>query len=183
VIDKSATELEKANPRYRKIEADAAGDNEQFRRCTGDRQFDLILTHMLLEHIEDPLQAHRNFYGALKPGGRCVHIYPSPNNLPLALNRFLPEALSARLLGFAQPDRELAKFRAYYRLCGAPSAALCALFEEIGYSIHRHTGYIGHNYYERFKAAAWLEIRMRKMAHRLRLPLTSGCLLVLDKRA
>jgi SAM-dependent methyltransferase len=187
VIDKSAAELEKINPRYRTIEADAAGDYGEFRARTAGRRFDLIITHMLLEHIENPLQAHRNFYGALNPGGRCVHIYPSPNSLPLALNRLLPDALSARLLAFAQPDRELAgagrKFKAYYRLCGAPTTALCSVFEEIGYTVCQYTGYIGHNYYERCAPAAALERRMRKHVLRLGMPLTSGCLLVLDKPA
>ncbi len=135
--------------------------DDMFREQIADQKFDLIFSHMLLEHLENPLQAHRNFYDALKPGGRCVHIYPSPNNLPLALNRLLPEAIAARLIKIAQPTRELAsarpKFKAYYRMCGAPGAALSAAFEAIGYTVIRHTGYIGHTYYERFKPAAALE--------------------------
>ena len=94
LIDKSTSELKRADPIYDKIEADAASSNDVFQKQIAGRKFDLIFSHMLLEHIEDPLQAHRNFFNALNPGGRCVHIYPSPNNLPLALNRLLPEAIT-----------------------------------------------------------------------------------------
>jgi SAM-dependent methyltransferase len=185
LIDQSPTELEKAAPIYDKIEADATGGNDAFQKQIGGRKFDLIFSHMFLEHIEDPMQAHRNFYGALNPGGRCVHIYPSPNNLPLTLNRLLPEAISRYLLKVAQPGRDLEgsqrKFKAYYRMCGAPNPALSAAFEKIGYAVEIHTGYVGHPYYERFGPAAALEKRLRKIVHRLQLPLTAGCLLVLEK--
>jgi SAM-dependent methyltransferase len=183
LVDKSPSELGKANPLYNKIEADAGSDT--FRRQIGDRQFDLIFSYMLLEHIANPLQAHRNFHAALKPGGRCVHFYTSPNNLPLAVNRLLPESISAGLLKIAQPNRNAErsrpKFKAYYRMCGAPRAALTAQLEEIGYTVIRHTGYIGHTYYERFGLAAALERRVRRIAHKFRLPLITGCLLVLRK--
>lgn len=183
LIDKSGAELEKANTRYTKIEADATSDVFQAR--IGNEKFDLIFSHMFLEHIEKPALAHRNFYSVLNPGGRCVHIYPSPNNLPLTLNRVLPESISAYMVKLAQPFRKLdgsqRKFKAYYRMCGAPSAALTATFENMGYSVCRHTGYIGHTYYERIRPVAALERQIRRILHRLQLPMTSGCLLVLEK--
>lgn len=186
LIDKSASELKKANALYNKIEADADSGNDIFQKQIAGRKFDLVFSHMFLEHIENPMQAHRNFYSALNPGGRCVHMYPSPNNLPLALNRLLPAAVSVYLVKMAQPARDLEgsrrKFKAYYRMCGAPSSALSAAFEEIGYTVNQHTGYIGHTYYERFKPAAILERQMRRIVHKFQLPLTSGCLLVLEKR-
>lgn len=187
LIDKSGAELLKANCLYRKIEADATSDSETFQNAISGRKFDLIFSHMFLEHIENPVQAHKNFYDALNPGGRCVHFYPSPNNLPLVLNRLLPEAVSIYLLKIAQPTRDLegagGKFKAFYKMCGAPNAALAAVFEDIGYTIVQHTGYIGHGYYERFKSVAAFERRLRNIIHKLRIPLTSGCLLVLEKRA
>ncbi|MDB5809342.1 MAG: Methyltransferase domain protein [Betaproteobacteria bacterium] len=185
VLDKSMAELMKADSCGEKVEVDAIGSGDAFLAGIGDRRFDLIFSHMFLEHIDNPIQAHVNFYAALKPGGICVHIYPSPNNLPLALNRFLPESVSSVLIKVAQPGRDFAssqkKFKAYYRLCGAPGPKISAVFEKIGYKIARHTGYIGHNYYARFEPAAMLETRLRKLIHRLQLPLTSGCLLVLEK--
>jgi SAM-dependent methyltransferase len=185
LIDISTSELKKANLLYNKIEADATGSNKMFQKQIAGQKFDLIFSHMFLEHIENPIQAHWNFYSVLNPGGRCVHIYPSPNNLPLTLNRLLPELISVYLLRIAQPARDLEgrqrKFRAYYRMCGAPSSGLTAEFEAIGYTVRRHTGYIGHAYYERFKPAAMLERQLRKLILRFHLPLTSGCLLELEK--
>ena len=186
LIDKSAIELGKAPAGYVKIEADAAGSDDVFRQQLGGRKFDLIFSHMLLEHIEDPMQVHRNFYNALNPGGRCIHIYPSPNNLPLALNRVLPEKISGYFLRVAQPTRDLEglqkKFKAYYRMCGAPGPELTAKFEAIGYTVRQHTGYIGHDYYQRFEPLAKFEKKLRLLIHKLGLPLTSGCLLDLEKR-
>ena len=187
LIDRSISELGKAGALNNKIQADATSGADLFQQQIGGRKFDLIFSHMLLEHIENPMQAHRNFYSALKPGGRCVHFYPSPNNLPLTLNRLLPEAISVYLVKIAQPTRDLAgsqrKFKAYYRMCGAPNAALSAAFEAIGYTVVRHTGFIGHTYYARCKPAAMLERIMRRIIHKCQLPLTSGCLLVLEKSA
>jgi SAM-dependent methyltransferase len=185
LIDNSAAELKKANSLYNKIEADAAGSNDIFQKQISNQKFDFIFSHMFLEHIEDPMQAHRNFYSALNPGGRCVHIYPSPNNLPLVLNRLLPESMSTYLVRIAQPARNLEgsqrKFKGYYRMCGAPTPALRAKLEEIGFIVRQHTGFIGHNYYDRFQFTAMLERRLRRIIHRLQLPLTSGCLLALEK--
>jgi SAM-dependent methyltransferase len=185
VLDKSTAELKKTRASCTTIEVSVTGDGDEFRRATAGRKFDLIISHMLLEHLDDPLQAHRNFFDALNRGGRCVHIYPSPNNLPLALNRLLPEAVSSRLLKLAQPGRDLGgasrKFKAYYRMCGAPSLRLAATFEKLGYAIVQHTGYVGHTYYERCEPAAALERRLRKIILKFQWPLTCGCLLILQK--
>jgi SAM-dependent methyltransferase len=185
LLDNSVSELKKAGAHYKTIEADATSHDDEFRRHTADRKFDLIVSHMLLEHLDNPLQAHRNFYNALNPDGRCVHIYPSPNNLPLALNRLLPQAVSACLLKLAQPGRDLGgarrKFKAYYRMCGAPSRTLTAAFEALGYTVVQHTGYVGHTYYERCKPVAALERRLRTLILKFQWPCTCGCLLVLDK--
>ena len=185
LIDRSPSELAKADAHCEKIEADACADTGAFLQQIGDRRFDLIFSHMLLEHLRDTRQAHINFFHALNPGGRCVHLYPSPNNLPLALNRLLPETVARTLIKFAQPLRDLEgsqqKFAAYYRMCGAPRPALTTAFEEMGYTVETHVGFIGHTYYERFPPLAALETRARRVIHRLGLPLTSGCLLVLRR--
>lgn len=185
LIDKSVDELRKANAVFEKIHADATTSNDVFQKQIAGRKFDLIFSHMLLEHLENPFQAHKNFYAALNPGGRCVHFYPSPNNLPLALNRYLPEAVTALLLRFAQPLRDMEgtqrKFKAYYRMCGAPSLKLTRTFEAIGYAVDQHIGYVGHPYYERFTPAAFIEKRLRRALCRFGIPMTGGCLLVLQK--
>jgi hypothetical protein len=85
----------------------------------------------------------------------------------------------------AQPTRDLrgreAKFRAYYRACGPPSKALHSRLERLGYVVRAHTGYVGHPYYDRFVLAARLERLARKGLLRLGIPMTSACLLILER--
>ena len=185
VIDISEEELNKTNPVYKKMRADVTLDTEQFETLLGDTRFDLIFSHMFLEHIENPIQAHKNFFRMLKPGGIAVHLYPSPNNLPLSVNRLLPERVSTTLLKIASPTRDLdgeqGKFPAYYKYCGSPSDSTRRLFAEIGYSVLSYTGYIGHGYYSRFRAFASIEKAARNFFLKYGIPLTSNCMLILQK--
>jgi SAM-dependent methyltransferase len=185
VIDISNDELDKAGAGYTKVCADITLPPARFLPLLGGRRFDLIFSHMLLEHIEQPEIAHRNLWLALRPGGIAVHFYPSPYNLPLALNRVLPEAISRLLVRVAQPNRDLegqeGKFRAYYRDCGPPSNGLHSTWERLGYVVRDHTGYVGHPYYDRSELGARLERLARKALLRLGMPLTSACLLVLER--
>ena len=145
-----------------------------------------MFSHMLFEHIEAPLVAHQNIYSALVPGGLAIHLYASANNLPLALNRLLPEWLGRLVVKIAQPERDLTghqvKFPAYYKLCGNPSRRLHEQFERIGYTVIRHTSYIGHGYYRRFPLLRDIEYACRRPFLKAGIPLTSAHLLILKKQ-
>ena len=186
VLDISREELAKAPAYCEKIQIDITAPAEEFRAKVGQDRFDLVFSHMFLEHIKAPLLAHRNIHSVLRPGGIAIHFYPSPNNVPLALNRLIPESLSSRLVRLAQPQRDLGgiqgKFPAYYAMCGLPSKKLHAQLEGIGYNVIRHTGFIGHGYYRRFPVLRDLEHAMRRILLTARLPLTSAILLILEKR-
>jgi len=185
VLDISREELAKAPAYCEKIEIDITAPAGKFRGKVGQDRFDLVFSHMFLEHIKAPLLAHQNIHSMLRPGGIAIHFYPSPNNVPLALNRLIPEGLSSRLVRLAQPQRDLGgiqgKFPAYYSMCGLPSRQLHARFEAIGYKVIRHTGFIGHGYYSRFPVVRDIELAMRKILLAARLPLTSAMLLILQK--
>src|SRR5262245_2639792 len=147
VLDISKTELSKAPSWCNRLEADI-----ESRNFNPDMlgKFDLVFSHMLLEHIKDPIQAHKNINGLLKRNGLAVHFYPSPHNLPLFINRLVPETLSRMLVNFFQPTRDKVydvKFPAYYKLCGASDHRLRSILEPLGYSVEEHVGYIGHSYY------------------------------------
>jgi hypothetical protein len=141
---------------------------------------------MFLEHVKNPLQVHRNIHSMLRRGGVAIHFYPSPNNLPLALNRLIPQGLSRRLVRVAQPQRDLSgiqgKFPAYYEMCGQPSAKLHARFGELGFKVIQHTGFIGHGYYSRFPAVRDIEVALRRVLLGARVPLTSAMLLILERQ-
>ena len=185
LLDISADELGKSPPHCRKICVDVTASPAEFRASVSAGQFDMVVTHNFLEHVRDPAAVHRNIFSALQPGGIAVHFFPTPNNLPLLVNRLTPNWLSRRIVKVFQPRRDLAghegKFPAYYRWCGAPSARRCTRYEAIGYEVLRYVGYIGHSYYDHLGVLSRLEVGMRSTLAARGIPLTSCALLVLRK--
>lgn len=186
VFDISKDELGKAPRQYSKVQMDIACAPADFEAKNVRRDFDLLFSHMFLEHIDNSEQAHRNFSRMLKPGGLSVHFYPSPNNFPLALNRVIPESVSTGLVRVLQTHRDVdghqGKFKAFYRNCGAPSGKLEARFNALGFDLIQHTGYVGHHYYKRIPPLAALEKQLRAMLLKMQVPMTTYNLLMLRKR-
>jgi hypothetical protein len=186
LVDISQGELDKAPVHYTsKICVDMGASREEFGAALSGRTFDMAFSHMFLEHAQDPRQVHLNIGQSLRERGLAIHFYPSANNLPLALNRLLPESVSASLLRFAHPRRDLdgkqGKFPAYYRMCGNRSPSLHARFREFGYEVLIHTGFVGHNYYSRIRLLDKMEQSMRGPLIRMGIGLTTFQLLVLRK--
>ena len=186
LMDISREELNKAPSHYTsKICVDVCSDSGKFFDAVGRTDFDLVFSHMFLEHIRNPVQVHKNLHVLLKRNGIAVHMYPSANNLPLTLNRVLPERITRAMVRIAQPHRDLdgqyGKFPAYYRMCGNPNPRLRSLFEQIGYAVVAHTGFIGHWYYKRIPGLNKFELMMRQLLLKYRIGMTSVQLLVLRK--
>ncbi|MFZ1867501.1 MAG: methyltransferase domain-containing protein [Steroidobacteraceae bacterium] len=185
VLDISQAELDKAPDYCRKITVDLTAPRAEFLAKIGDARFDLVFSCMFLEHLSAPMLAHGNIFSALAPGGVAIHMYPSPNNLPLTLNRVMPDWATDLLIRISQPKRDLSgqqrKFPAYYKMCGNASRRLHGRFEGLGYTVARHTSYIGHWYYDRFPLLREIERACRKPLVRARLGLTSAHLLILQK--
>jgi len=187
VFDISREELDKAPPQFDKVQMDISCGDATFKTKGVRKDFDLLFSHMFLEHIEKPEQAHRNFARMLNPGGMSVHFYPSPNNFPLTLNRVIPESVSTGLVRVLQNTRDVdgqqGKFRAFYRNCGAPSAKLEAKFNDLGFDLVQHTGYVGHHYYKRIAPLAALEKQLRGVLLTMRVPMTTYNLLMLKRKS
>jgi SAM-dependent methyltransferase len=186
LVDISQTELDKAPEYYTtKICIDVTSPTDTFLAKVGERNFDMAFSHMFLEHIDNPVQAHKNIRSLLKIGGLAVHLYPSPNNLPLAINRIVPEWLSTRMVKLAQPERDLrgrlGKFPAYYKLCGNRSRKLHELFEGVGYKVLVHTGFVGHEYYARVPIIRNIELMARRLLINAGIRMTSFQLLIMEK--
>jgi SAM-dependent methyltransferase len=184
VLDIDMGELAKAPSWCKRLKVDIASRDKNFIAPDMLESFDLVFSHMLLEHIKDATQAHKNIAMLLKKSGMAVHFFPSPHNLPLFVNRIVPEWLSRKLVEFFQPNRDRVydvKFPAYYVLCGTPSKRLMKIFRSLGYMVEEHVGYIGHNYYERFFVTRKMELFARRLILRLNLPLTSTVHIVLRK--
>lgn len=155
VLDISEVELAKAPAEYTKIVADISARDFQ---CA--RQFDVVFTKFLAEHVRDGEQFHRNVYSMLKPGGFAMHLFPTLYALPFLANRLLPENLGRLALKLFFPGRvygDEGKFPAYYRWCCGPTAAQIARLEGIGFRVLRYTGYFGHPYYKRVPGLRALE--------------------------
>lgn len=83
-----------------------------------DNSVDLLVSHDLLEHIDDPKLFFSESKRILKPGGFFIHLLPS-KFAPFALiNQCLPSALSKRILSsLFSESRGIGGFPARYRLC------------------------------------------------------------------
>jgi SAM-dependent methyltransferase len=187
LLDISQAELDKAPAYFRKIQVDMTAAPEDFSARVGQSRFDIVCSHFFLEHVRDPIVVHRNIHSALKPGGLAIHFFPTPNSIPLAVNRLLPESVGQFLIAVFHPVRDLkgkeGKFPAYYRMCGNPSERVHAVFAGIGYDVMQHTGYIGHGYYDRFGPLRRCERAFRTILLNAKIPMTSDALLVLRKRS
>jgi SAM-dependent methyltransferase len=186
LLDISRIELDKASSFYRKIEVDLTAPAKDFLASIGSARFDIVYSHFFLEHVRDPIAVHRNIHAALNPGGLAIHFFPTPNNFPLAVNRLIPDWVSSFLVTFAQPERDRSgiqgKFPAYYAMCSNSSVQSCAKFRSLGFDVIRHTGYIGHGYYDRVAPLRRLERALRPILLKAGIPLTADALLVLRKQ-
>jgi SAM-dependent methyltransferase len=182
LADISMKELKKADPKkYTHFYcADLTSDISNI-----NKKYDLVFSHMFLEHIKNPDGIHRNIAKLLKSEGIAIHLYPSHYNFPLFLNRILPECLSDLLLRIVQPHRykdgKHLKFPAFYKRCGPPGASLEIYFAEMGFQTLEHAGFVGHDYYARFSFLALIEKRIRRILLFCKIPMISYNVLVLKK--
>lgn len=185
LIDVSERELAKAPSSYEKICVDVSAAPEIVNRAVGGKKFDIVFSHMLHEHLKNPEAMHRNIFEMLNPGGVSIHLFPASYNVPLFLNRILPENVSYLATRIMQPNRDhhgrKAKFPAYYRLCGPPSKALQRKFESLGFIVEEHVGYVGHSYYDVIPPIAWVERQVRPILVAGGIPMVSNVKLILKK--
>lgn len=186
VLDISERELGKAFADYSKLTVDMCAPASEFDARVSRNSYDLVFTHNFLEHIAQPEAVHRNIRSMLKQGGMAIHMFPCSSNVPLALNKHLPEGITRALVRIAQPKRDVAgkesKFKAYYELCGAPSQRREKIYEGFGFDVVVYKGFIGHGYYERVPLLRDVERALRKPLASLNISLVSNALLILRKR-
>lgn len=185
LLDISPVELEKAPSHLQKIQVDLTTSPKDFEARVGRNKFDIVFSHFFLEHVRNPRLVHQNIHTALKPGGIAIHFFPTPNILPLVINRLIPERVGGGLIGIFHPARDRkgkqGKFPAYYKWCGNPSKKTHTDFQRLGYAVIQHTGYIGHEYYDRFAPLRLCERALRSLLFKAKIPMTADALLVLRK--
>jgi SAM-dependent methyltransferase len=155
--DLCAEELEKADPAFERLVLDLSGESVD-PALLGT--FDIVLSHMVCEHIQDGEQFHRNISSLLRPGGLSVHFVAALGNLPMLANRLIPGWFSDFLQKtFAPRDAHRhRKFKAYYSWSRGPTPAMIQRFQSLGFEVLVYNGYFGHDYYKaRLKPLHWLE--------------------------
>jgi len=86
-----------------------------------DASVDVVATRSVLEHLSGSGAIFGEIHRVLRPGGVCLHVFPT-GYAPFALiNRLLPNALARRLLHTLFPEwASECGFRAYYNDCHFP---------------------------------------------------------------
>jgi len=101
-----------------------------------DDSVDLIVSRSVLEHLESQESFFRESYRILKPGGKCIHFFPS-KFAPFALiNQALPGAVARRLVqGLYDESKGILGFPAHYH--GTYRSAFDRILAEEGFTIER----------------------------------------------
>ena len=179
ILDISESQLQKAPGNYHQIVADASSPEFSM-----DRKFDLIFSRMVVGHIRDVEQFHKNIHKILTEEGRAVHFFSTLYSFPFFVNYILHEKITDTLLDiFAPRDKyRHAKLPAYYNWCRGPLVSLIKKYNNSGYDVVEYVGYFGHDYYERFKFLNELHnIYTRYLLKRPVALLTSYAIVILKK--
>ncbi len=179
LLDVDERELAKAPEGYQKLRADVC---MLPRELAG--RFDLVVSRMVLEHLDDAERVHRSVLGVLRPGGLAFHFFPTLYALPFVANRLMSEHWSARLLTALAPrdPQRAGKFPAHYRWCRGPSRPQIERFERVGFEVVAYRGFFGHDYYARIPLVRHVERLANRLLVRHPLPcLTSYAQVLLRK--
>jgi SAM-dependent methyltransferase len=101
-------------------------------------EVDLLVTRSVLEHLPDVARFIENSARVIKPGGHCIHLFPS-KFAPFALiNQALPNRAAAKVVHFLRPGSEnVLGFPTFYDR--TYRSAITALLEDAGFSIVEET--------------------------------------------
>jgi ubiquinone/menaquinone biosynthesis C-methylase UbiE len=101
-------------------------------------EVDLLVTRSVLEHLPDVRRFIENSARVIRPGGYCIHLFPS-KFAPFALiNQALPSRVSATLVHFVRPGTEnVLGFPTFYDR--TYRSAVKSMLEETGFSVVEET--------------------------------------------
>ena len=123
-LDICASELAEAPPgSYDNIIVGDVG------KTTVNGVYDLIISHTVMEHVEDTQAAIRNLSGALAPNGTMVHFLPCGNAVFARANLIIGNRVARFILSLPYPKlRSKNGFPAYYNHCSPKKLpGLCKL--------------------------------------------------------
>lgn len=177
IVDPDKSELDKAPDDVTKI----ATDVQEF---SDNSKYDLILSKMVLEHVENPDSFHKKVYNLLSSGGKAIHFFACRNSLPAFANRFLSEQFGNRILKLLK-NRDLVeapKYEAFYRRTLGGFDKQISYFENMGFQVEIYNSYVGHTYLTNLPLLKQLEQIYTILLSRFKLKyLTTVALVVLSK--
>lgn len=177
IVDPDPTELEKAPIDIKKI-------NLKVQDLKVENKFDLILSKMVLEHIQEPDSFHKNILELLEHDGIVVHFFACRHSIPAMINRFFPEFvgdLILRMIGNRHLE-ESPKYKAFYKNTKGHIRSQIEYFENLGYKIQEYHSFVGHKYLQKIPILAFVERRYNGLLTKLKAKnLTTVALIVLSK--
>jgi SAM-dependent methyltransferase len=115
--------------------------------------YDMMISRMVFEHVENVPQAWANIYQLLRPGGVGLCFIPTLYALPFAINHLIPESVSSRIVKSLFPNRSAdggdPKFPARYEWCFGSERKLRRMLDPIGFSDVHVLPFWGHGYFKR----------------------------------
>jgi SAM-dependent methyltransferase len=90
-------------------------------RALEGNSYDVIYSHMVAEHVANPIEFLSQQLKLLKPDGVIIHSTLSRWSLPAVANRLLPKFLAKRVLGILRTKRSDDEvFKAFYQMNSKP---------------------------------------------------------------
>jgi len=157
IVDPDQAELIKAPNDVIKMK----GTVQEFK---SDIKYDLIISRMVLEHVEDPDSFHASVLDLLKPNGKAIHFFAGRHSLPALVNRILPEFAGDTILKLLK-NRDLdqsPKYDAHYRRTKGHTKSQIEYFQDLGYSIESYSSFVGHKYLASLPIIGYLEKQYSK---------------------
>ena len=177
IIDPDLKELEKAPEDVKKL-------NLLLENIDVDKQYDLVLTKMVLEHVEYPEAFHKKVYDILKPNGKVIHFFACRHSIPSFVNRILPEKIGDDILKLISNRdlKESPKYPAFYLKTKGYSKGQINFFEGLEFSVVKYNSFVGHKYFKKIPGLAFIERLYTKILLILNLKSLSTVALVVLKK-
>ena len=142
-VDVDGAEIARSPVSYPHFVTDVSSDRNEI-----DKNFDVIFSRFVCEHIRDAERFYCNIYELLNDEGVSLHLFPNLFSAPFLANFLMSDRLSTRVLGALFPKRiaEANKFPAFYQMCHLWGTRKRLL--EIGYREVKFHPFYGHHYLE-----------------------------------
>lgn len=145
---------------------DIAGDLSEPDIARGG--YDMMVSRMVFEHVDDVERAWTNIHALLAPGGVALAFFPTLWAPVFALNHILPEKASRAILHALFPARRDGggdpKFPALYDWCRGSRAQLGPMLNRAGFSDIHIQPFWGHGYFERLPGLRQADELFNRMA-------------------